>query len=208
MMSAIRRYLISGLFVWLPILVTFLVIRFLVDLMDGILQLLPAHYRPDQLLGFHIPGLGVIFTLVILFFTGMLVANFIGKKLVSIWNKLMTKIPIVRSIYTGVQQILQTVMSPGGNAFRKVVLVEYPRRDMWSVAFQTGDGSPEINRKVDPEMITVFIPTTPNPTSGFLMVVPKKDVRELSMTVDQALKFVISLGVVQPSLISKNKLVR
>lgn len=198
MMSAIRRYLLSGLLVWLPILITFLVLRFLFNLMDGLLKLLPAHDQPDFLLGFHIPGLGIIFTLVVLFFTGMFVANFVGRKLVAVWDSLMSRIPIVRSIYNGVQQILQTILSPGGKAFRKVVLVEYPRKGMWSIAFQTGDGNTEVNRKVNSEMITIFIPTTPNPTSGFLMVVPREEAVELDMTIDQALKFVISLGVVQP----------
>lgn len=202
-MGAIRRYLISGLFFWLPILVTFLVFRFLFNLTDGLLRLLPGRYQPDYFLGYHIPGLGIIFTLLVLFFTGMLVANFIGKRLVVLWDGLMSRIPLVRSIYNGVQQILKTIMTPGGKAFRRVVLVEYPRKGMWSVAFQTGDGSPEVNSRTHTDLMTIFIPTTPNPTSGFLMVVPQKDVLELDMTVDQALKFIISLGVMQPENVEK-----
>jgi len=209
-MSAIRRYLLSGLLFWLPILVTFWVLRFLANLMDGILKLLPNEYRPDYLLGFHIPGLGIIVTVVLLFFTGMIVANFIGRKLVKLWDSIVLRIPVVRSIYSGVQQVMQTILSPEGKAFRKVILVEYPRQGLWSIAFQTGDGSPEVNAKINaPDMITIFIPTTPNPTSGFLMMVPRQEIHELDMTVDQAFKLVVSLGVVQPDmaakLIEKNK---
>lgn len=203
-MSAIRRYLLSGLLFWLPILVTFWVLRFLANLMDGILKLLPNQYRPDYLLGFHIPGLGIIVTVVLLFFTGMIVANFIGRKLVKLWDGIVLRIPVVRSIYSGVQQVMQTILSPEGKAFRKVILVEYPRKGLWSIAFQTGDGSPEVNAKASAsDMITIFIPTTPNPTSGFLMMVSKQDIHELEMTVDQAFKLVVSLGVVQPDMATK-----
>ncbi|HCU05121.1 MAG: hypothetical protein A2X77_05410 [Gammaproteobacteria bacterium GWE2_42_36] len=203
-MSAIRRYLLSGLLFWLPILVTFWVLRFLANLMDGILKLLPNQYRPDYLLGFHIPGLGIIVTVVLLFFTGMIVANFIGRKLVKLWDGIVLRIPVVRSIYSGVQQVMQTILSPEGKAFRKVILVEYPRKGLWSIAFQTGDGSPEVNAKASAsDMITIFIPTTPNPTSGFLMMVSKQDIHELEMTVDQAFKLVVSLGVVQPDMAAK-----
>lgn len=198
MMSAIRRYLLSGLFVWLPVWVTYLILNFIVNIMDGSLKLLPSAYQPDALFGFHVPGLGILFTLVILFVTGMFVANFLGRKFVSLWDKFVGRIPLVRSIYTGVQQILATVFSPQGKAFRKVLLVEYPRKGMWSIAFQTSEVGEEISRKTAREMVTIFIPTTPNPTSGFLMMVPKDEIQELNMSVDQALRMVISLGVVQP----------
>ncbi len=199
MMATIRRYLLSGLFVWLPIWITFLVLKFVVNLMDGSLKLIPGVFQPDNLLGFHVPGLGILFTLLILFFTGMLVANFLGRKFVNLWDKIIGRIPLVRTIYTGVQQVISTLFSPQGKAFRKVLFVEYPRQGMWSIAFQTSEAGKEIADKMGRAMVTIFIPTTPNPTSGFLMMVPKDEVSELDMTVDQALKMVISLGVVQPS---------
>lgn len=199
MMSRIRRYLLSGLFVWLPIWVTVLVLSFIVNIMDSSLKLLPHVYQPDQLFGFHIPGLGILFTLLILFFTGMFAANFLGHKFVAMWNAFIGRIPVIRSIYTGVQQVMSTIFSPQGKAFRKVLLVEYPRKGMWSIAFQTGEATEEVMNKTGQEMITIFIPTTPNPTSGFLMMIPKGEAFELKMSVDQALKLVISLGVVQPN---------
>jgi uncharacterized membrane protein len=198
-MASLRRYFISGLLFWLPIWATFLVIRFLVDILNNTISLLPHRYQPDVLLGFHIPGIGVIITLAVILLTGLMVANFIGKKLVKLWDKAVTRIPLVRTIYTGVKQVLDTLFSPGGQSFRKVLLVEYPRAGLWSIAFQTGDGTDEVQKSVaEGEMVSIFIPTTPNPTSGFLMLVPRSKVIELKMSVDQALKYVISLGVVQP----------
>jgi len=205
MMAAIRRYLISGLLFWVPVWITFLVLKFLVDLMDGTFKLLPRAYQPDHLLGFHLPGLGIIFTLLVLFFTGMVVANFLGKRLVKVWDAIISRIPLVRTIYLGVQKILSAVFNPKGQAFRKVLLVEYPRKGLWSIAFQTGCGCSEVCDR-EGDMISIFIPTTPNPTSGFLMMVPKKDVRELKMTIDEALRFIISLGVMQPEQLSNAKI--
>lgn len=203
MIAYIRKYFISGLLVWLPIWVTLLVIKFLVDLLSKSLLLLPREYQPDVLLGFHVPGIGVIITLAVIFLTGLLVANFIGRRFVDMGDALMGRIPLVRSVYTGVKQVTQTLFAPGGQSFRKVLLVEYPCAGVWSIAFQTGEVSHEIERslKSDP-MVSYFIPTTPNPTSGFLMMAPKSKVVELDMSVDQALKFVISLGVVQPGAAS------
>ncbi len=199
MMSYIRRYFISGLLVWLPIWVTILVIKFLIDILDNILLLLPQRYRPDYLLGFHIPGIGLVIILIVILLTGMFAANFLGKKFVELWDSVVGRIPLVRTIHMGVKQILQTLFTPGGKSFRKVLLVEYPRAGMWTIAFQTGDSSPMMEKSSTGEtMVNLYVPTTPNPTSGFLLVVPKKDVIELDMSVEQALKFVISLGVVQP----------
>lgn len=199
MMSYIRRYFISGLLVWLPIWVTILVIKFLIDILDNILLLLPQRYRPDYLLGFHIPGIGLVIILIVILLTGMFAANFLGKKFVELWDSLVGRIPLVRTIHMGVKQILQTLFTPGGKSFRKVLLVEYPRAGMWTIAFQTGDSSAMMEKSSTGEtMVNLYVPTTPNPTSGFLLVVPKKDVIELDMSVEQALKFVISLGVVQP----------
>lgn len=204
MIAAIRKYLISGLLVWLPIIITVLVIKFLFDLLSKSLLLLPPQYQPDVLLGFHVPGVGVILTLVVIFLTGLFVGNFIGSRLVALGDALMGRIPLVRSVYTGVKQVTETLFTPGGTSFRKVLLVEYPCPGVWSVAFQTGEVGKDIESLIHTEpMVSYFIPTTPNPTSGFLMMAPKNKVIELDMTVDQALKFVISLGVVQPNLSSK-----
>jgi uncharacterized membrane protein len=198
MLTAIRRYLLSGLLLWLPIWVTYLVVRFLIDMMDNTLDMLPKGYQPDHLLGLHIPGIGLIFTLIVLFFTGMAVTNFLGKHLVAYGERIINSIPVVRSIYTGVKKVLETLFSPQGKAFRKVLLVEYPRKGLWSVAFQTGRGCSEAANKLNSELVTIFIPTTPNPTSGFLMMLPKAEIHELDMSVEEALKLIISLGVVQP----------
>lgn len=199
MMSRIRKYFISGLLVWMPLIITLFVIKFLVDLLSKSLLLLPHDFQPDTLLGFHIPGIGVILTLLIIFCTGLLVANFMGRKLVELGDSMMGRIPLVRSVYTGVKQVTETLFKPGGQSFRKVLLVEYPCAGVWSMAFQTGEVSKDIEGELGGEkMVSYFIPTTPNPTSGFLMMAPKSKVKELDISVDQALKFVISLGVVQP----------
>ncbi len=200
MMSSIRRYFISGLLVWLPIWVTILAIKFLVDILSYTLLLLPKPYQPDALIGFHIPGIGVVITLLIIFLTGLLAANFFGSRLVAMGDRFISRIPIVRTVYMGVKQITQTLFTPGGQSFRKVFLVEYPRAGTWTIAFQTGDAAIEVLQKLNEEqMISLYVPTTPNPTSGFLLMVPRKNTIELNMGVDQALKFVISLGVVQPA---------
>lgn len=199
MIAAIRKYLISGLLVWLPLIITIFVLNFLFDLLNKSLLLLPHELQPDTLLGFHIPGIGAILTILVIFFTGLLVANFLGRRLVQFWDSIMTRIPLVRSVYSGVKQVTDTLFSPGGQSFRKVLMVEYPCKGIWSLAFQTGDVSEVIEGVVgEEEMVSYFVPTTPNPTSGFLMMAPKSRVREVDISVDQALKFVISLGVVQP----------
>ncbi len=202
-LSALRRYFISGLLVWIPIIVTIFVISYIIGLLDKSILLVPARAQPKYLLGYNLPGLGVVITILVILLTGFLAANFFGKWLVKLWDRIINRIPLVRSLYGGVKQMMETVLSPGGHSFRKVLLVEYPRPGLWSIAFQTGAGTPEIQACLDgEEIVTLFIPTTPNPTSGFLMYAKKKDVIELKMPVDQALKFVISLGVVQP--VSKN----
>ena len=197
-MGYIRRYFISGLLVWLPIWVTLLVIKFLVDILNNTLSLLPNRYQPDTLLGFHVPGIGVIITVAVIFTTGVIAANMLGQYLVRVWDALMSRIPLIRTIYTSVKQVTQTLFSPGGQSFRKVLLVRFPHAEVWSIAFQTGEAARQVVTAVGgEEMVTFFIPTTPNPTSGFLMMAPKSKVIELNMTIDQALKFVISLGVMQ-----------
>lgn len=197
-MGYIRKIFISGLLFWLPIWVTLLVISFIVELLSRSLLLLPRHYQ-ETILSYQIPGIGVILTILVIFLTGILVSNYMGGKLVLIGDKLMSRIPLVRSIYAGVKQVAETVFQPGGQSFRKVLLVEYPHKGSWTIAFQTGDVSSEIETVLGGEkMISCFVPTTPNPTSGFLIMKPKTEVKELSISVDQALKFVISLGVIQP----------
>lgn len=197
--SELRRYFISGLLVWLPVIITVMVIKFLVDILSKSLLLLPAPMQPDYLLGFHVPGIGVVLTLLVIFFTGLFAANFVGRKLVALGDQLMSRIPLVRTIYTSVKQVTETMFKPGGQSFRKVLLVEFPCQGVYSIAFQTGEVNKDIEAVHGESMVSYFIPTTPNPTSGFLMMAPKSRVRELDMSVDQALKLVISLGVVQPN---------
>jgi uncharacterized membrane protein len=201
MIGYMRKYFISGLLVWLPIWVTLLVIKFLVDILSKSLLLLPPEYQPDVLLGVHIPGIGVLITLVVIFLTGVFVANIIGRSFLALGDAIMSKIPLVRTVYTGVKQVTSTLFSPGGQSFRKVLLVEYPCAGVWTIAFQTGEVGREIEGAASKEpMVSYFVPTTPNPTSGFLMMAPRSKVIELDMSVDKALKYVISLGVVQPGV--------
>jgi len=199
-MTTIRKYLIAGLLVWVPLWVTLLVLKFLIDIFDTFLGLLPAHYTPDRLFGFHIPGIGLILSALVVFLTGVFVTNFLGHRLVARWESLVAKIPLVRSIYNAVKQVMHTLLSSSQDAFRKVLLIEYPRKGIWSIAFQTSSGfKPEgVDVDVDDDLVTAFVPTTPNPTSGFLLMVPRKDVIELKIPVDEALKMVISLGVILP----------
>ncbi|MEO5703197.1 MAG: DUF502 domain-containing protein [Gammaproteobacteria bacterium] len=198
-MSTVRRYLIAGLLIWVPLGVTLLVIKFLVDVMDNTLLLLPAAYQPDALLGFHMPGLGVVLSVVVVLSTGVIVANLFGRRLVELWESLLARIPLVRSIYSASKQVAETVFSPTGQSFRKVLLVEYPRRGLWSIGFQTGSGLTEAESRTGQALILVFVPTTPNPTSGFIFMAPRSDVIEMDMSVDEAFKLIISLGVVIPT---------
>lgn len=193
-----RRYLTAGLLVWVPLGVTILIIKFMVDLMDQSLLLLPPPYRPDALLGFHVPGIGVILTLVVVLGTGMVVANLFGRQLIDLGERLLARIPLVRSIYSGVKQLMETVFSNKGESFRKVVLVEYPRQGLWTVAFLTSETQGEAQRKTGHDVVNIYVPTTPNPTSGFFLIVPRKDIVELDMSVDEGLKMILSVGVVVP----------
>ena len=197
-MPALRRYLVAGLLVWVPLGVTVLVIKFLIDLMDRTLLLLPQAYRPESLLGFRIPGLGIVLTAIIVLGTGIVVVNLFGHKLISIWERLLARIPLVRSIYSGVKQVVETMLSSDGKSFSKVVLIEYPRRDLWTLAFVSGEGWRTAADRIGEDMVSVFVPTTPNPTSGFFLMVPRKDTIELDITVDDGLKMIISAGVLVP----------
>ena len=202
--TSIRSYLLAGLVVWLPILVTMGVLRFIIDLLDQTMALIPHAYQPQQLFGYNLPGLGVLISLVLLLITGIVATNFLGQRLVTWSEGILERIPLVRTIYNGSKQVIQAFFASNSQSFRKVVMIEYPRKGIWSLAFQTGTAHPEISEHTGVEMLTVFIPTTPNPTSGFLMMVPKSEAIELSMSTETALKLIISLGVMQPVTPAKN----
>lgn len=190
-----KRYFIAGLLVWLPLAVTVWVIRFLVTTMDGVL---PEWMIPDVIERQHIPGVGLVAVLLLVFATGVLVANFIGERLVKWWEMLLARIPIVRTVYSSVKQVSDTILSPNGQAFRKAVLVQYPRQGSWTIAFLTGAPGPGVIEHLPGEHVSVYVPTTPNPTSGFFLLLPRSEVVELEMSVDAALKYIVSMGVVAP----------
>ncbi len=195
----LRRYLIAGLLVWVPLIVTGLIIKLLVELLDFTILLLPPSWRPEAMIGFSIPGTGVVVAIVIVFLTGLVAANFLGRRLFEIGDSIVDRIPLVRSIYSAVKQVMRTVLEDGQQSFRRVLMVEYPRRGLWTLGFQTGVGVGEVQQRTEQDVITVFVPTTPNPTSGFVIMVPREDAIELDMSVEDGLKFVMSLGVVTPS---------
>jgi uncharacterized membrane protein len=199
MMAQLRRYFVAGLLVWIPLGITLWVLNLLVGLMDESLRLLPEHLRSDALFGFHVPGLGIFLTALIVLATGALAANFFGRKLLSLGDFLVSHIPIVRNIYGGVKQISDTLFSPEGKAFRNAVLVRYPHAGAWTVALVTGSPQHELAQVLGPGHISVFVPTTPNITAGFFLVVPRADTIPLEMTVDDALKYIISMGVAEPA---------
>ena len=194
----IKRYFITGLLIWVPLSITFWVLSLIVGTLDQSLQLLPEATHAQRLVGFAIPGAGAVLTLAMIFLTGLLAANFIGQKLVSWWEKLLARIPVVNSVYNSVKQVSDTIFSPNGNAFRKAVLVNYPHQESWTIAFLTGQPGGDVVNHLSGEYVSVYVPTTPNPTSGFFLMMPASKVVELDMTVDEALKYIISMGVVAP----------
>ena len=194
----IKRYFITGLLIWVPLVITGWVLSLIVSTLDQSLRLLPDSMHPETLVGFPIPGAGAVLTLAMIFLTGLLAANFIGQKLVGWWEKLLARIPVVNSVYNSVKQVSDTLFAPNGNAFRKAMLVPYPHQNSWTIAFLTGQPGGDIVNHLDGEYVSVYVPTTPNPTSGFFLMMPVKDVVELDMTVDEALKYIISMGVVAP----------
>lgn len=194
----LRRYLIAGLLVWVPILVTVFVLQFLVGLMDQTLLLLPQAARPEALLGFRIPGLGFVLALVVLLATGLAATNLVGRELLRWWEGLMKRIPLVRSLYSGTKSFTETVFSGKGQAFQQVLLVEYPRSGIWTLGFQTGHTMAEPSHRTGRSLVGVFVPTTPNPTSGFIIMVPREDVILLDMSVEDAMRVILTLGVVTP----------
>ena len=194
----LRRYLIAGLLVWVPLGITIWVLAFLIGTLDQTLLLLPESIRPEALFGFHIPGLGVVLSAAILLLTGAITANFFGARIIGFWESLLGRIPFVKSIYSSVKQVSDTLLSEKGNAFRKALLVEYPAPGSWTIAFLTGSPASEVATYLPGEHVSVYVPTTPNPTSGFFLMLPRSRVHELDMTVDEALKYIISMGVVAP----------
>lgn len=197
-MSLIRRWLIAGLLVWLPIAATMVIVGFMVDLLDQTMLILPPSWRPDALLGMHIPGLGVLVSLLIVLGTGALVANFLGRKLLEWAERAVNRIPLVRSIYGGVKKLTETVFSDQQKAFREVVMLQYPREGLWTLGFKTGAAAREISRHTSKDMVTVYVPTTPNPTSGYVVIMPEDDLVRLEMSVEDALQLIISMGAVRP----------
>jgi len=199
-----KRYFITGLLIWVPLGITVWVLNFLIGTMDRSLLLLPTSLRPEALLGMSIPGIGTILTLLVVFVTGLLTTNILGQRLVLFWEAVLGRIPVVKSIYYSVKQVSDTLFSSQGEAFRKALLVQYPRQGSWTIAFMTGQPGGDVANHLKGEYVSVYIPTTPNPTSGFFLMMPKSDVIELDMSVDVALKYIISMGVVPPGNGKKN----
>jgi len=194
----IKRYLITGLLIWVPLAITAWVLSLIASAADQSLRLLPPAIHPHSLLGFDIPGAGIVVTLLIILATGILATNIIGQRLVTWWERLLARIPVVNSIYNGVKQVSDTLFSPSGMAFRQPLLVQYPHRGSWTIAFLTGEPGGDVVNHLEGEHVSVYVPTTPNPTSGFFLMFPRSEVIELDMDVDEALKYIISMGVVAP----------
>lgn len=196
--NPIRRYLITGLLVWVPLVITIWVLTLLVGTMDQTLLLLPAALRPEHWLGVYVPGMGVVLTLLVVFLTGVFTANIIGQRLVRFGERALARIPVVNTIYNGVKQVSDTLFSPSGQAFRKALLVEWPSPGMWTIAFMTGKPGGDVINHLHGDYVSIYVPTTPNPTGGYFVMVPRSAVIELDMSVDDALKYIISMGVVAP----------
>ncbi|MGH8660478.1 MAG: DUF502 domain-containing protein [Burkholderiales bacterium] len=193
-----RRYFITGLLIWVPLVITLWVLDLLIGTMDQTLLLLPPAWRTEGWLGVHVPGLGVVLTVLVVFATGVFAANIIGQRLVRFWEGVLARIPVVNSIYTGVKQVSDTLFAPGGQAFRKALLVQWPGPGSWTIAFLTGTPGGDVARHLRGDYVSIYVPTTPNPTSGYFVMVPRDAVIELDMTVDEALKYIISMGVAAP----------
>ncbi|KPN73241.1 MULTISPECIES: DUF502 domain-containing protein [Neisseria] len=202
--KALKKYLITGVLVWLPIAVTLWVITYIVSASDQLINLLPAHWQPKHFLGFNIPGLGVIVTVLALFITGLFGANVIGKQMIAAWDHLLGRIPVVKSIYSSVKKVSESLLSDNSRSFKTPVLVPFPQPDIWSIAFVSGSIPSAVARSLNgEEYVSVYVPTTPNPTGGYYIMVKKSDVRELDMSVDDALKYIISLGMVLPNEVAE-----
>jgi len=196
--NPIRRYFITGLLVWVPIVITVWVLSVLVGTMDQTLLLMPPALRTENWLGVYVPGMGALLTLLVIFLTGLFAANIIGQRLVRYWERAMARIPVVNSIYNGVKQVSDTLFSPTGQAFRKVLLVQWPSPGTWTIAFQTGKPGGDVANHLQGDYVSIYVPTTPNPTGGYFVMMARSSVVELDMSVDEALKYVISMGVISP----------
>ena len=202
--TRLRNYFLTGIIVTAPIALTIYLTWQFVDWVDSqAIPLLPAKYNPENYLPFSLPGLGLVISIVILTFVGFLTANIFGRTLLKTGERLVNRMPVVRTIYGALKQILETVLSQSSNSFRQAVLVEYPRRGIWTVAFVTGDTEGEVARRLDDDMVNIYVPTTPNPTSGFLLMVPRRDLIYLDMPVEDAAKYIISIGVIAPEVEAK-----
>jgi uncharacterized membrane protein len=197
--GAVRKYFITGLLIWIPLVITIWVLKVIFDTLDQSLLLLPISFQTESWLGVHIPGLGAVLTILVVLLTGIFATNFFGAQLVQIWHDVLHRIPVVNSIYSSVKQISDTLFSSSGQAFRKALLVQWPHPGMWTIAFLTGTPGGDVVHHVPPDCLSVYVPTTPNPTGGYFVIVRRADVIELDMTVDQALKYIISMGVVPPA---------
>jgi len=199
----VKKYLITGLLIWIPLVITIWVLKLVVDVLDQSLLLLPPEWRTEALWGVHVPGLGVVLTFVIVFITGALAANIIGARLVHFWHEILHRIPFVSSIYSAVKQVSDTLFSSSGEAFRKALLVQWPHKGVWTIAFLTGTPGGDVSNHLKGEYVSVYVPTTPNPTGGYFVMLPRADVIELDMSVDEALKYIISMGVAAPGRSSR-----
>lgn len=193
-----KKYFITGLLIWIPLTITFMVLAWIIGTLDRILLLVPEAWQPKTLLGINIPGIGVAVSLLIVVITGMVGANVLGQRIVQAWESILARIPVVKSIYYGVKQVSDTLFSSSSQAFRKALLVQYPRQGIWTIAFLTGKPGGDTANHLPGDFVSVYVPTTPNPTSGFFLMMPRSDVVELDMSVDEALKYIISMGVVAP----------
>ena len=189
----------AGLLVWIPLGVTIFILRILIGFMDKSLRFVPKEYLPETWLGFAIPGLGIILTVLVVLITGLLVANFVGRSMVGFWESLLERIPIVRTVYSAAKKFAEVVFSESNQSFKKVLLIQYPRKGLYSLAFQTATELGEVQGRTGEDVLCVFLPTTPNPTSGYIIIVPRKDIIELDMEIDEAFKMIVSLGVVVPA---------
>jgi uncharacterized membrane protein len=202
----IKRYFVTGLLIWVPLAITAWVLSLIAGIADQSLRLLPESVHPHNIVGFDIPGTGVLLTVLIILTTGLLAANFIGQRLVIWWERLLARIPVVNSIYNSVKQVSDTLFSSSGNAFRKALLVQYPHKGSWTIAFLTGTPGGDVRNHLTGDYVSIYVPTTPNPTSGFFLMLPRNEVIELDMDVDEALKYIISMGVVAPPARTKQRL--
>ncbi|MCC7548593.1 MAG: DUF502 domain-containing protein [Burkholderiales bacterium] len=194
-----KKYFVTGLLIWLPLAITWWVLSLIVSTMDQTLLLLPEAWQPRSLFGLHVPGMGVLLSMTVVLITGLLAANIIGQRMLGLWEASLTRIPVVKSIYHSVKQVSDTLLSSSGQAFRKAVLIEYPRSGMHTIAFVTGTPGGDVANHLREGYVSVYVPTTPNPTSGFFVMLPREQVIELDMSVDAALRYVVSMGVAAPA---------